>query len=156
MEVTRELAEKVKGLGALAEFPTDREAVAVIAEHIADLCSSQWQVDELIREMRRFDKWPGPATLKNVFDELYPPSSRESRAEWLDDRPEPIECQDCLDLGVLDWFTNPRPCTCPEGQRRGAAEVRGILKRKTEGLELRRRARETSDRLNPKKPAGGK
>src|SRR5204862_2550915 len=99
MVVTDRILELTRSLSVVVDFPGySPQAVAKIADNIGEMCYSEWQAEGVIAELTsgRLSKWLGPQMITNVFEDLYP--HRDQRAEWLDDRPEPIECQDCLDL----------------------------------------------------------
>lgn len=67
----------VRALSLLHYFPRNDEARSKIAELLVFLCSTQGQLEWLVDEMtsgEKFNDWPGPLKLREVFCERFTPA----------------------------------------------------------------------------------
>lgn len=105
-------------LSVLRDFPARDAAIAKIAELIAQLCANRRQARALVDAMtdgRRFDRWEGPATLRQVHSELFSSTSSNTVFPGFD-RP-PIDCQRCTDNGqFVGSHGRMERCTCEAGR----------------------------------------
>jgi hypothetical protein len=104
-------------LGVLKYFPSNSAAVTKIAQLIAELCADEGEANTLIEAMcDRFDEWPGPVTLRQVYAEvLGPPQTPSWKPNYC--APPPPAFQACEDKGF--HRTEPsnfyRRCDCDAG-----------------------------------------
>jgi hypothetical protein len=126
--VTQEEAMAFVGeLGCLKNFPSwNPAAVDKIADNLARLCKTPAEAQRLVNELTggRFDEWPGPATVKGVYEELFEPQ-REFFPTWNPAAQPPApDCEFCLDLGGFEqslrgpWVQ----CGCSRGQTPDAVD----------------------------------
>jgi hypothetical protein len=104
-------------LSVLKFFPSSAVGILQVSKIIAEICVDESQADWLVSHLqRRFDEWPGPATLCRIWKEQFGPyeSADESIPEdWKRER----ECDECSDLGFfLNRFRVYQKCSCTSAQ----------------------------------------
>lgn len=103
-------------LGALKFAPDTPARLASVAEVLAELCADESQAEWLVREMRkRFDEYPGPATLRTVYSGRYgnPDAKDETWSpQWKNER----ACDQCSDIGLFrNRHAVYQRCSCESG-----------------------------------------
>lgn len=133
------LVTKARQLALLMKFfpASDGIAVGTLAGLLAEYCHDREQVESLVKEMRsRFDEWPGPATLKRIYDELYPPD-REWKHNW--GPADPVVCHKCYDIGVIIHVDTVLACECHSGDEEKAAAMRKRRAETNQNLQQNRK-----------------
>lgn len=136
-------------LGCLRDFPSwNTAAVEKIAEQVARLCSSPSQAKRLVDEMTsgRFDAWPGPATLKGVYEELYPPD-KSYNPGWVAYMPTPPECKVCCDTGAVRGEGDWGRCACDAGQTVEQSHVDELNELLERGRRITEQAKRSGRRM---------
>lgn len=119
-------AKYVSELSCLKEFPRTEESRDKIGENIARLCKDESQARVLTDEMTsgRFDEWPGPATLRRIYYELFPSKGdfEQGSKTW---RGESPKCDKCLDFGFFPIVGPDRAarCECAAGKLLADADM---------------------------------
>lgn len=135
-------------LGCLRDFPSwNQAAVEKISEQVAAMCKSLSEVKRLVDEMTRgrFDRWEGPATLKNVYEELYPPK-REYDPGWTQYMPTPPECGVCCDTGAVRGDGDWGRCSCEAGRTVDQSYIDELQALLVRGRALQSKARQHNGR----------
>jgi hypothetical protein len=151
--VTQEQALAFVGeLGCLKNFPSwNPAAVDKIADNLARLCKTPAEAERLVSELTggRFDEWPGPATVKAVYEQLFEPR-KAFVPQWdVTKPPPPPDCEFCLDLGGIEqtpmgpWVQ----CGCSRGRADDAADFVAKMNEMCEQMKIvRERAAAASKR----------
>jgi hypothetical protein len=140
-------------LGMLKYFPSNSAAVTKIAELIAELCANEKQARVLVDAMcKRFDEWPGPVTLRQVYQEMLGPVQTPGYTVPFGP-PPPSGCGICDDRGFFRTAAKKyRRCGCPsslgvsdemleyfntwQDKQRGAMTRKTITRKQLEDVEI--------------------
>jgi hypothetical protein len=100
-------------LTVLKYAPVTASGIFELSKILAETCTDDEQAEWLVTEMRRrFDEWPGPATMQSIHAARYPQNASQPETwshTWKSER----ACNQCSDIGLYrDHFGVYRKCDC--------------------------------------------
>jgi hypothetical protein len=100
-------------LSVLKFAPSTAAGIYELSKMLAEICADEEQAEWLVTEMRKkFDEWPGPATLRSVHGARFPQNAVHPET-WHHDWKSERSCDQCSDIGLFrDRYGTYQRCSC--------------------------------------------